>query len=76
MAGRTALVVGATGLVGGHLLGMLLENERYAAVTVLTAGPLVSSTRSCPNTVSISTRRKLSQTSPPRTTSSAALERQ
>lgn len=39
MAGRTALVVGATGLVGGHLLGVLLENERYAAVTVLTRRP-------------------------------------
>ena len=39
MAGRTALVVGATGLVGGHLLGVLLENERYAAVTVLARRP-------------------------------------
>lgn len=39
MAGRTALVVGATGLVGGHLLRLILENERYGAVTVLTRRP-------------------------------------
>ncbi len=39
MAGRTALVVGATGLVGGHLLRLILENEHYGAVTVLSRRP-------------------------------------
>ncbi len=32
---RTALVAGASGLVGGHLLDLLLEDQGYAAVTVL-----------------------------------------
>ncbi len=35
MAGKTALLVGATGLIGGHVLRLLLENEHYAAVKVL-----------------------------------------
>ena len=33
---RTALVAGASGLVGGHLLGLLLEDPGYQRVTVLT----------------------------------------
>jgi uncharacterized protein YbjT (DUF2867 family) len=36
MARKTALIVGATGLVGGHVLRLLLESEHYAAVKVLT----------------------------------------
>jgi len=32
---RTALVAGASGLVGGHLLDLLLEDAGYAAVTAL-----------------------------------------
>ena len=36
MARKTALLVGATGLVGGHVLRLLLESEHYAAVKVLT----------------------------------------
>jgi uncharacterized protein YbjT (DUF2867 family) len=33
--GRTALLLGATGLVGGHLLDLLLEDPRYSRVTVI-----------------------------------------
>ena len=35
MPGRSALLVGATGLVGGHLLERLLAEPAYTAVTVL-----------------------------------------
>ncbi|MEV0645939.1 oxidoreductase [Phytomonospora sp. NPDC050363] len=35
MTGRTALLVGATGLVGGHCLGRLLTEPVYSKVTVL-----------------------------------------
>ncbi len=31
-----ALIIGATGLVGSHLLGQVLEDERFSGVTVLT----------------------------------------
>jgi len=31
-----AMVVGATGLVGGHLLDLLLDDERFKTVTILT----------------------------------------
>lgn len=34
--GRVALLLGATGLVGGHCLDLLLENPRYTRVRVLT----------------------------------------
>lgn len=34
-AGRSALVLGATGLVGGHCLDLLLHEERYSTVRVL-----------------------------------------
>ncbi len=37
---RTALVVGATGLIGGHLLNYLLENETYSEVKALVRRPL------------------------------------
>jgi uncharacterized protein YbjT (DUF2867 family) len=40
MERRTALLVGATGLVGGHCLGRLLEEPAYARVTVLVRRPL------------------------------------
>lgn len=33
--GRTALVIGATGLVGGHLVARLLEDARWSRVIVL-----------------------------------------
>lgn len=32
---KTALIAGATGLVGGHLLDLLLEDENYSTVKVL-----------------------------------------
>lgn len=32
---KTALIAGATGLVGGHLLDLLLENDSYTTVKVL-----------------------------------------
>jgi uncharacterized protein YbjT (DUF2867 family) len=32
---KTALIAGATGLVGGHLLDLLLEDENYSEVKVL-----------------------------------------
>jgi uncharacterized protein YbjT (DUF2867 family) len=35
MTSRTALLVGATGLVGGHCLDLLLADPRYARVVVL-----------------------------------------
>lgn len=35
MSGRTALLVGATGLVGGHCLERLLTEPAYTSVTVL-----------------------------------------
>ncbi len=37
---RTALLVGASGLVGGHLLQTLLADEAYSRVTVLVRKPL------------------------------------
>lgn len=40
MERRTALLVGATGLVGGHCLGLLLEEPAYARVTALVRRPL------------------------------------
>lgn len=35
MTTRTALVAGASGLVGGHVLDLLLEDEAYTAITAL-----------------------------------------
>jgi uncharacterized protein YbjT (DUF2867 family) len=35
METRTALLIGATGLVGGHLLELLLDDPRWSRVTVL-----------------------------------------
>ena len=35
MAQQKALILGATGLVGSHLLSLLLEDERYSSVTAL-----------------------------------------
>lgn len=40
MAGLTALIAGATGLVGGEVLARLLEDARYRSVTALTRRPL------------------------------------
>jgi uncharacterized protein YbjT (DUF2867 family) len=37
---RTALLLGATGFVGGHCLDQLLADSRYGRVTALTRGPL------------------------------------
>ena len=37
---KTALLLGATGLVGGHLLQQLLESPHYAEVVALTRRPL------------------------------------
>jgi uncharacterized protein YbjT (DUF2867 family) len=39
-AGRSALVLGATGLVGNACLNLLLEEPRYGSVTVLSRRPL------------------------------------
>ena len=36
---RTALIVGATGLVGLHLLGQQLEDKRFARVVVFGRDP-------------------------------------
>ena len=36
MEKKTVLLVGATGLVGGHILNRLLENETYDRVIALT----------------------------------------
>jgi len=40
MASRTAVIAGATGLVGGHLLQQLLVDEAYERVVVLVRKPL------------------------------------
>jgi len=40
MDSRTALLLGATGLVGGHCLDRLLTDDRYGRVTTLTRRPL------------------------------------
>jgi uncharacterized protein YbjT (DUF2867 family) len=37
---RTALLLGATGFVGGHCLDQLVADSRYSRVTALTRGPL------------------------------------
>lgn len=40
MKGRTALVAGATGLIGGHLVPLLLADPAYEMVVVLARRPL------------------------------------
>ncbi|HEX3678124.1 MAG TPA: NAD(P)H-binding protein [Galbitalea sp.] len=40
MTSRTALVLGGTGLVGGHLLNQLVADDRYVRVTALVRRPL------------------------------------
>ncbi len=40
MENRNALLAGATGLVGGHLLDLLLADDCYAAVSALVRRPL------------------------------------
>ncbi|HEV2131140.1 MAG TPA: oxidoreductase [Longimicrobiaceae bacterium] len=40
MSHRTALLLGATGLVGGHCLNFLLNDEAYGTVSVLGRRPL------------------------------------
>ncbi|MBX3446494.1 MAG: oxidoreductase [Parvibaculaceae bacterium] len=40
MSGRTALVAGATGLIGGHLVTLLLTDPAYEKVVVLARRPL------------------------------------
>ena len=40
MRGRRALIVGATGLVGGHCLDRLLADDMFTQVVVLTRRPL------------------------------------
>ena len=37
---RRALLIGATGLTGGHLLQRLLSDRRYDAIHVLSRRPL------------------------------------
>jgi len=34
--GKTALIAGATGLVGGHLLDLLMDDDHYSTVKILT----------------------------------------
>jgi uncharacterized protein YbjT (DUF2867 family) len=38
--GRTALIAGATGLVGGHVLGLLLEDPAYTRVVSVSRRPV------------------------------------
>ena len=40
MSGRTALVAGATGLIGGHLMPLLLADPAYEKVVVLARRPI------------------------------------
>ncbi|MCX6132673.1 MAG: NAD(P)H-binding protein [Ignavibacteriales bacterium] len=40
MQSRSALLVGASGLIGGHLLQLLLDDDAYNQVTVLVRKPL------------------------------------
>ncbi|MBX3506636.1 MAG: NAD(P)H-binding protein [Parvibaculum sp.] len=40
MSGRTALVAGATGLIGGHLVTLLLADPAYEKVVVVARRPL------------------------------------
>lgn len=40
MEGKTAIVAGATGLVGGHCLRLLLDDPRYGSVVALSRRPL------------------------------------
>ena len=40
LVGRTALLLGATGLVGSHCLDLLLDSGHYTAVRALTRSPL------------------------------------
>ncbi|HQX89913.1 MAG: NAD(P)H-binding protein [Moraxellaceae bacterium] len=40
MAGKTAIVIGATGLVGGHCLSLLLASPTYDRVIAVTRRPL------------------------------------
>ena len=41
MSQRTALIVGATGLVGGHCLQFLLQSDEYEKVIILVRRPLL-----------------------------------
>ncbi|HNP18294.1 MAG TPA: oxidoreductase [Fulvivirga sp.] len=38
--GKTALLIGSTGLIGGQLLDLLLESDRYDQVTTLSRKPI------------------------------------
>lgn len=40
MAGRTAILIGATGLVGGHCLKLLLQSPRYDRVIAVSRRPV------------------------------------
>ncbi len=43
MPGRTAILIGATGLVGGHLLQLLLESPAYSKVIAVSRRPVALS---------------------------------
>ncbi len=45
MANRKALIVGATGLIGGFCLQALLDDPRYSEVTALVRSPLLQASR-------------------------------
>jgi uncharacterized protein YbjT (DUF2867 family) len=45
MTNRTALIVGATGLIGGFVLQALLSNPVYSHVTAITRKPLLTTHR-------------------------------
>ncbi len=45
MTNRTALIVGATGLIGGYCLQTLLENQIYSEVTALVRKPILKTHR-------------------------------
>ena len=40
MAGKTAILIGATGLVGGHCLQLLLQSPRYERVIAVSRRPV------------------------------------